>query len=256
MNFELSGIITKINDVESLYETHNPFKFFKKQKIELFMDGNYYLIEFHEKNFGLIESIRMDQEVVINTELKGFRWFNNNRYYNINSLIGKSLKILRNSSYDKKPIEFLGTKFYLKKFYEDKKLMLKLVDINSTDEIIITNPNEYPNKKFNEDHIHIDEIFYKEIYPQLYKNGIIDKGVYIGNVEKEFFGYTCKVLVLDLFNHDCILDYELSSEILFSHKLNKHKDYTSSDFIDETDWSHYNDDLDMDQQSDEFWNQF
>jgi len=35
---------------------------------------------------------------------------------------------------------------------------------------------------------------------------------------------------------------------------NHYYDNYSSD--DQTDWSHYNDDLDMDQQSDEFWNQF
>ncbi len=32
--------------------------------------------------------------------------------------------------------------------------------------------------------------------------------------------------------------------------------YTNVSYHDNTDWSHYNDDLDMDQQSEEFWGQF
>lgn len=45
--------------------------------------------------------------------------------------------------------------------------------------------------------------------------------------------------------------YEESKEIIMV-------DYDSqtNDYEDQTDWSNYNDDLDMDQQSEEFWNQF
>lgn len=32
--------------------------------------------------------------------------------------------------------------------------------------------------------------------------------------------------------------------------------YSDNSYHDDTDWSHYNDDVDMDQQSEDFWNQF
>ncbi len=32
--------------------------------------------------------------------------------------------------------------------------------------------------------------------------------------------------------------------------------YSNHGYHDDTDWSHYNDDVDMDQQSEEFWNQY
>lgn len=59
-------------------------------------------------------------------------------------------------------------------------------------------------------------------------------------------------------------DYDFSKEDILqinNMKINQfnsdlEKPYTNQSFHDDTDWSHYNDDLDMDQQSEEFWNQF
>lgn len=58
--------------------------------------------------------------------------------------------------------------------------------------------------------------------------------------------------------------YDFSKEDIFiinDLKIGKHnqstvEDYVNNTFEDDTDWSHYNEDLDMDQQSEDFWNQF
>lgn len=59
-------------------------------------------------------------------------------------------------------------------------------------------------------------------------------------------------------------DYDFSKDDILqinNMKINQinsdlEKSYSDQSFHDDTDWSHYNDDLDMDQQSEEFWNQF
>ncbi len=49
--------------------------------------------------------------------------------------------------------------------------------------------------------------------------------------------------------------------IINNLKINKIKSqtqntYSANSFHDDTDWTYYNDDVDMDQQSEDFWNQF
>lgn len=61
---------------------------------------------------------------------------------------------------------------------------------------------------------------------------------------KVFDGETCKKLLLTRIKQD-----EAEIKDKFDNNYN-------DDYNDQTDWSHYNDDLDMDQQSPEFWNQF
>ena len=59
-------------------------------------------------------------------------------------------------------------------------------------------------------------------------------------------------------------DYDFSKDDILqinNMKINQinsdlEKSYSDQSFHDDTDWSHYNDNLDMDQQSEEFWNQF
>ena len=56
--------------------------------------------------------------------------------------------------------------------------------------------------------------------------------------------------------------FDFSSEELIQINLQKLDTFrktqssTSTKYRDDTDWSHYNDDRDMDQQSEDFWNQF
>lgn len=53
------------------------------------------------------------------------------------------------------------------------------------------------------------------------------------------------------------LDEKYSNWESVLEDFNDYDDYNDRDtYRDDTDWSHFNDNLDMDQQSDEFWNQF
>ncbi len=85
-------------------------------------------------------------------------------------------------------------------------------------------------------------------------------------VNRLFFNLPIDTLNIDFDTTQSEFDYinnvnslELKYGIKYTSgkwKSFKNKTYFSSDEEFETDWSHYNDNLDMDQQSDEFWNQF
>lgn len=57
-------------------------------------------------------------------------------------------------------------------------------------------------------------------------------------------------------------DFSMADILLINNlkrnKINSSKEriYSNNSFHDDTDWSHYNDDIDMDQQGEDFWNQF
>jgi len=58
--------------------------------------------------------------------------------------------------------------------------------------------------------------------------------------------------------------YDFSKEdilLINSMKINEinsktENTYSNHGYLDDTDWTHYNDDIDMDQQSEDFWNQY
>jgi hypothetical protein len=73
------------------------------------------------------------------------------------------------------------------------------------------------------------------------------------------FGLALLEIENELFDNLKDEDFRVAQEIDEDFEENNgQENYNNVNFSsnDQTDWSHYNDDLDMDQQSEDFWNQF
>ncbi|WP_158859671.1 hypothetical protein [Lunatibacter salilacus] len=109
----------------------------------------------------------------------------------------------------------------------------------------------------------------KGIYPSRNQNREICIGTYLHQLsDPEKYAVAEPLNILSFLDLDPKLDIQVVVDSHFKNKfvdygnfieyeLNDDTDYETRDcFEHTTDWSHYNDDLDMDQQSIEFWNQF
>lgn len=192
--------------------------------------------------------------------------FNMLRIYKLNTFV-------RFGKYTNKPIhEIVAIDYhylnwclsYLEHFYissesiAEIKLIQPLFSLTKEADLVI----KQKIKKILDSIISKNEIYLGMILPNI---GIDEKGQEYSYYDKEDM-LEIKFIenlknVSNNFNHismEEFLEYEnlalADSEEIYSTDrfYNKHEE----SFRDNTDWSNYNDDLDMDQQSEDFWNQF
>jgi hypothetical protein len=252
INITIKGIITHFFDDKYQHPKYSAS--FLKKNILIESEGESYTISFVKDRIEFLKYCKLGTEVEVNVRLKGRNWNFKNKEYSVNELTCNSLKIIRNTKFD----DFIyhnGNEYVPIKSYADGNLILNLKSTSDQTEMILSINLSFPDKRINENHIFLWDQTDDELIEQLYQKGILEKGFW--KKVDIFGGYVCKVLILDLFKENNIL-YPIKNQT----KKSNYTDFSEtssinySGFVDETDYTHFDENLDMDQQSDEFWNQF
>ena len=228
--------------------------FQKKKKILIDFDGENIVIEINKKQEELLEFYNYNQMVRFSLILKVRTWIKDKKTYYSNDLLCNDLKIIKTLNYDKEPITYCGSKYVLSK-NSGNNLTLSLYNIESNNFLKINHNYESNHIDFCKTHIFFKEELGTDLLELLYCKGILRKGFHCRTQNNN--GYLCEVLVLNLFNSNGFLPINYQGLLHISNEYSAyytlHNSYSDED---ETDYSHFNEDLDFDQQSDEFWNQF
>jgi len=245
----IKGVITHFFDEK--YQHSKYSSSFLKQKILVESEGQNYTLSFLKEKIEYLKYCKIGSEIEMNATLKGRKWEFKNKEYSVNELECNSLKIIRNTKFEDY-IYHNREKYGLKKDYVDDNLLISLININDESEYLLSINISFPDKKLNTDHIFLWDQTDDEIIEQLQQKGVLTKGSW---GKKDIFGgYISKILILDLFKNGDVLYPENDKQ---NKIVENENDVNESNlFVDETDYTHYDENLDADQQSDEFWNQF
>lgn len=256
MRFEIEGKIKKGLFIETYYDKINSYQSFTKNKLLVDVDGENIVLEFSDKNCELVKYCNSNQVIIFFVKLKVRSWLNKNSTIYSNDLICENIKVLHTIKNYKNAITYKNAKFIIKRERKEK-LSISLYNIENEEFIEICSNYDFLNKELHEKHVVISEQYENGLLEILLRQGILSK-VNCVLLENNRKGYVCKVLVLHLFNSYGFLP--IHSSPFFGINKNFPFTYTQelyhSSSEDETDYSNFNDDLDYDQQSDEFWNQF
>ena len=238
---EIIGIIKK-NLFEKSYALKDfPFKSFTKNKILIKSGNDEYFLDVPKSKIHLLK-------ICTSNHLIKFTFRKSQENFILeNAIILQTIKI------DKHPIIINETKYVVQALpSKNAALYVSLLDIEKEQFIEITHYYQFPENKLNGTHAFIKANDYDSYFDVLSRKGILDKGIYIETLEG-LKGYACKVLIMHLTNHQGFLPIHDPYSSNF-WKVRKH--HYIIDLVEEIDYSKFNDNLDLDQQSDEFWNQF
>ncbi len=257
INLNISGEIVHFFDEKHQHsKRHENFSFVKK-KIVIESEGQEYTLSFLKDKIKMLRFCRYGTLIEVNAKLKGNLWKYSDKFYSSNELECSSLIIKKNTIFNNF-IEYNKETFNLEKKYIDGRLILSLLNIENGEKHILNLDYSFPNKNFNLDHILISNNFNQELLNQLEKLGVLSVEGRKTTVDG-LSGIICRILILDLFEERELLfeKYEVIQALKRIKELNEYSN-TKSEFnvYDETDFSNYDENLDADQQSDEFWNQF
>jgi len=253
LHFKLKGEIIYFFEVKHQHSKLYENKSFPKRRIVVDMEGEKLTISFYDNYIDLLEFCKIGSEIIIDVKLKGRIWNYEQKQYSDNELVCKSLEILKNTRIDKW-IKYEDKIYNLRRYYRDNNLLIELVDIKENKCINLCVNHSFPNKELNKDHILLWNIVDDELIKLLENRGIITKQGFLRSKDG-YSGYICKVLILDLFNESEFLFDGIPNETISKYDRIEIRKFNDK-FTDTTDYTHYNDDLDKDQQSEDFWNQF
>ncbi|SHF77310.1 hypothetical protein SAMN05444483_102333 [Salegentibacter echinorum] len=253
LNQKLKGEIVYFFEGKHQYSKLNESKSFLKQRIVIDADGEKLTISFYDKYIDLLRFCKIGSEIAIDVKLKGSMWKYGQKQYSANELICKSLEIVKNTRIDNW-IRYKEGIYNLRKYYRDNNLLIELVNTSNHKSLILCINHSFPNKELNKDHILLWDIVDDELIRLLENKGIITKQRFLRSKDG-YSGYICKVLVLDLFSDNEFLFDGIPDENNKIHHQPENRSINHK-FTDITDYTHYNEDLDKDQQSEDFWNQF
>ena len=206
ISIEIKGKIQEILPKLYLDEDND----FRKQKVYLECEKEILTIIFVDDKSELLKYCRHNQEVIIKVYLKGKIWYHKGNQYTANELKCYSLKIVKNNDFDIFPIEYNGSLYGIKRVINEQVASLNLYNLQGNEELEISLPHIFPDKKINADHILYDvDKFGEEILSQIVEKGIVTIDARISS--NGYNGVICKILVCDLFDSQGIL-YNYSPE--------------------------------------------
>lgn len=229
---------------------------FTKQKIVIDSKGQEYTLSFLKDKRDLLKFCRYGTIIEVKARLKGRLWSYSDKFYSSNEIECSSLIIKKNTIFNNF-IENNNETYNLEKIYIQDKLIFSLVNIENREKLRLNLDYSFPNKDLNFDHIFINNKFDMELLNNLEKLGVLSIESRKTTVDG-LSGIICRVLILELFeNRELLFEEYKEKEALKKIKENEIIDNVIElNQYDETDFTHYDENLDADQQSDEFWNQF
>jgi len=241
INLKIKGEIVHFFDEKQQYSKIHENSSFPKQKIVIETDGQEYTLSFLKHKLELLRFCRYGTIIEVQAKLKGRLWRYSSNYYSTNELECNSLLILKNTIFNHF-IEFNNIIYNLEKIYIDEKLVISLVNIQTREKQILNLDYSFPDKNVNFDHIFVSDKFNEELLKLLEKLGVLlikSRKTTFGGLS----GIICKVLILELFENRKLLfpDYE---EIEALKRISEKE----INIDNERDFTHYDENLDADQQ--------
>ncbi|MDM1542374.1 hypothetical protein [Empedobacter sp. 189-2] len=196
------GNIYSINGKTFYDEFTTEFGYYSRIDVVVQTNNKKYKVEFKNKKKELLKNVKIGQTVEIYC-------YNREYFYEkiekkIKSLEAERLNIIENPHYQKSLIQLNDNEYYLKKYYVDSKLMLELIDNKSGEIISISFLHEFSNININTYSTLIKLKYKDNLIPILEKNGIIEVGTYLGNIEKNYAGYICRLIVNNFDQHSIL----------------------------------------------------
>lgn len=241
----IKGKIVHIYEVVTRYSTINEFQYFQKQNIIIQSGTEFYTICFLDKKIELLGDCFIGLEVELEVKIKGRMW----KYKgNINSVNELTCLKLKHILVENKVCEILynDLNYNLIEYNYKETIMLKLVRAENNVEINLTAVCDFTNNSEKLNHILFPNCSNQDIFKLLHELKIIQH-VYDIHQSGAASGYVCKLLYKknDKLNQ---------SQNIFEEKNHSFKEY--EEYNHEIDFSQWNDDIDTDEQSEDFWNQF
>ena len=257
INLEIEGEIVHFFEEKQQYSKIYENKSFGKQKIVVEVNGQEYTLSFLKDKIDLLKFCRYGSIIKVDARLKGRLWRYSDKFYSANELECNSLLIVKNTIFNHF-IEFNNIIYNLEKRYSDENLSISLVNIQTREKQILSLDYTFPHKNVNLDHIFVSEEFNEDLLNHLEKIGVLSIKARKTTVNG-LSGIICRILILELFDNRKLLfpEYKENEALKrISKKDIEIDNETEFNIHDETDFTHYDENLDADQQSDEFWNQF
>lgn len=254
-NLTLTGIITHFYKKKKYSQRVNDLQEFDIQRIILDCSNERYTISFLAKSNDLLKHCRIGTEVIVGVNLKGNVWMYKNETYSANEFHCKTLKIIRNIKINY-PILYKDNSYEINHYYFNNNLQLKLVNVNSKEELILSLNHTFPNKNINKDHILFNKNIDLELLKTLEFQGILSIGSQI--TSNQLSGWICKFLILDYIlkiDLDKKIETYLNSQKEDYNTLNYYIDVINSKPIEKLNFSNYNENLKINEQSTLFWKQ-
>lgn len=255
MKIEFESEIKRFLGTETVYDSLYPTKSFEKSRIMVEFENNDVIVEFIDKKIELLKYCKSGQSIKFYVKLKVRSWQKDNRTFYANELICYDLKILKTLNYSKEYIEYKGVKYVLKKNSSEDILTIGIFNIATFEYIDLSHKHKFEDPKYNKTYILYKEELGTELLELLYHKKILNKGFFISD-KNGMSGYVCEVLVLHFFNSNQYLPIKYQGSLHTHTKFSCYYTEHQSSEYDEIDYTNFNDDLDMDGQSEEFWNQF
>ena len=250
---KIEGTLYKkiVNEVYHVSDSAD--KSFRRQKTIINYGNEIISLEVPKSKIKLIEQCSYNQLIEFEFNIQVLTYKKDGNLISCNRFIFQNLEILRATKYSKQAI-LLDDKKYVVRCISSSthSLNIELLDIETDVLEKITENYQFPDSKINSTHAFIKKDINKDLLVALSLNNVISIGSYIkGNEGVE--GYVCKFLVSQFLNSSGFLP--VNDPFLFSYKFSKYN-YKILLVDDTVDYSCYRDDIDMDEQSDKFWNQF
>lgn len=241
-------LIDEVYHVSDFYD-----KSFTRQKTLINYENEIISLEVPKSKIKLIEQCNYNQLIEFEFTIQILTYKKGESLLSCNRFILQNLEIIRTTKYSKQAI-FLDDKKYVVRCLQNStcSLNIELLDVDTDILEKITEDYQFPDSKSNSTHALIKKDIDKDLLFALYFYGIITKGIYI-KTSNGVEGYVCKFLVGQFLNSSGFLP--VNDPFLFNFKLSKFN--YKIPLVDDTfDYSCFRDDIDMDEQNEEFWNQF
>jgi hypothetical protein len=257
INLIIKGELVHFFEEKQQYSKQHENISFPKKKIVIESEGQEYTLSFLKDKIELLKFCRYGTVIEVNAKLKGRLWTYSGKYYSANELVCSSLLIVKNNFFNHF-IEYENNTYNLEKRYIDGRLIISLINIETREKKILSLDYTFPEKKVNYDHIFISDKTDKDLLSLLENLGVLT--IHFKKTTAEgLSGIVCRILILEKFENRELLfpEYEENEALkrINEKKMNLN-DEIESNLYDDTDFTHYDENLDADQQSDEFWNQF
>jgi len=191
--FKLKGKITHIYELKSLYSKINEIQYFQKQKAIIQVETELYTVTFIDKKIELLKNVYVGSEVELDIKLKGRTWRENEILNSINELSCLKLNFVR----EEKILShiFIGNvPYFVKKYYFNEHLMLKLINGRRPPEIDFSAVCDFMHEKESVNHILYSKSHDKKILDILISNQILEH-MYDIKQSVAASGYVCKLLI-------------------------------------------------------------
>ena len=248
MYFTIKGQIKHIYDIVTRYSTINQFQYFQKRNIIIQCDTELYTICFVDKKIELLKDCIVGSEVELDIKVRGRMWKYKGEINSVNELTCLKLK---HCIVEKKVSEifYKNSNYDLIEYFYKETIMLKLIGREHKEEILLTAVCDFTHNYEKLSYILFSNYSNDDIFKLLQEQKIIEHKYNI-HQSGAASGYVCKLL------------YKTESkpkenQNIFERGNQQYETYIDNDKYDHgIDFSNWNDDLDNDEQSEEFWNQF